>query len=165
MKPHTAALLIALLLIAGAGNPPLDWGAKELKFPSQMGRIKFPVYLPSETSEFYVSRVTVVWIPKLDAYPSYPARQAARLTLRNKSGQTVELIQTPTLKGKNAWATTSFAQSQGYLDLPMKAGQTNVSRTKGLMSVGVISSELSQDDLTKVADSLAPFELPAGKKL
>lgn len=154
MKAIFPALPIACLLIAGAQNPTIDWGAKELKFSSEMGRIKFPIYVPPKTSDFKIVRVTVVWIPKLADFPGYPARQAVRITLKNKAGQFVDLIQTPSLKGKTAWASTNKIQSQGYLSLPVKVGQMNVARMKGSTSVGVISHEISKEELTEVADGL-----------
>ena len=157
VKANFLALPIACLLMAGAQNPTIDWGAKELKFPSEMGRIKFPIYVPPKTSDFKIVRVTVVWIPKLEAFPDDPARQAVRITLKNKAGQFVDLIQSPSLKGKNARASTNKIQSQGYLSLPVKVDQMNVARMKGSTSVGVISHEISKEELSKVADGLILF--------
>lgn len=122
-----------------------------------MGRIKFPIYIPPKSSDFKIVGVSVVWIPNLEAFPQHPARQAAKITLKNKAGQFVYLIQTPSLEGKNAWATTSKVLSQGYLSLPKKVYQMNVAREKGSISVGVISHEISQEELSKVADGLILF--------
>lgn len=137
-----------------------DWHPKEIAYPQEMGRVAFQTYVPSAVSGFKVRRVLLVWVPKLEEFPGSPGRQAVRITVEDKGGRMVELIETPSIS-LPCQANISQIIGQGYLNVPLKFGTSMVMRDVDQICIGLISKDFETSRLHGLGERLKLFAQPA----
>lgn len=147
-------LAIICLIVQPASN--VNWNPKEIQLPGDASRVTFPFFVPQDKQELKVGKILLVWIPRVDAFPDMPARQALRMTLISRDGKIVELIQTPT-SHSTAWGTVSHVIGQGYVGLKWHKGMTSVAQVTGSISVGLTSVDYDTAGLQEILKGLRRY--------
>lgn len=95
-----------------------------------------------------------MWVPKLAEYPGRPGRQALRLTLENRKGQVIDLVESPSTTGVTDAQAIGQIVGQDYLGVPCSRGTSIVSLRLGSTSIGLISSFVASKGLYEIASQL-----------
>lgn len=126
-----------------------DWGAKSIRLPQDRSRLCFNLYIPTKSSSINILSAKLVWIPKLKEFPNAKGRQAILLTLKTKSGDIVDVIESPS--GNLGYiANIDQILSQGYLPKELAIGEHWYRSELGSTSICLMSKSLKVDDLLSI---------------
>lgn len=105
-----------VLAIAVLGQMTIDWNPKEIELPRDHLKVKFPIYNSAKSAGYSVAKVLLVWVPRNEMFPDLQPRQALRITLKDRTGNTIDLVQSP--KGASDCSRNlREIIGQGYVDI------------------------------------------------